>query len=383
MGGKDRNIQVVELGYYDDKVVKCLLILILFICFGTIVLCIFDSISRKMEKNSGCILSAIVSVVGVLFVTMGILGIFFLSRNIYPFAEISDGFFQPSQSNNQVTHFFGAKTHIGHVFFSVVYANAVVLSSFPTVLLILFIYTIIFNHSRINRKVSENNSLLELALITSIVVIPFFSLWGMFAVSRYYGFSIIMIGLYTISITSKTIQLTYADISKMIKGFFAGAILLFWVELGFNFPLYSCYRPFWIIRGQEYLNEVRTGKWEAAEAMTWGEELALSGAWIEDYCNQNGLSIMNTRIVCDYGREWYTNPGFELVPYSNWCEDGCKCDNNTFLVFAKFQRYRHTVPNFFRDVKALETIRINGEATAWIYNSTQLNDYYKYGYLSE
>lgn len=368
---------ITDAGYYDSGIINYLLVEFILIVFSICLLIalwfINDLIWRK--KHFSCI-PTITALLGLILIFSGVMGSYLLIRKVYPFVDIPYGVFQPEPSSNGVVYFYGANNYFMHTIYNCVFANAMVISCMPTVMILSFVLCAIL----LMLCIRKNSTMIFLSLtyiLISMILLPVFTLAGQPACPRYFGVSIIMVGVCSVFLCSElSLDIENNILARNKGGIIALLFIFYCAEMYSNFPLYNCFRPFWLVRDDGFMNGIRQGEWDASEAMTWGEDLALAGYWIEKYCEENSIDIHDVTIVCDYGINWYTNPGFELVPYPRWLQDNRACDENTFFVFVKFRRYREPIPEFISETEALNVIRINGEATAWIYEGNQLTEYF-------
>lgn len=370
-----RTFTALDINFYNHGILKCICVEIFLIFFTVFLLFILEALNNKRNN----FLPSVTAFCGLFFLASGLMGAYILHRGNYPFIAFPEGIYQPNAAANGIAYFYGAKTHIGHIICDIIFTNAMIVSSIPTVCMILLLFVFLM---MLVMKYNKDDFLIETLLLFSLLCFPVFTLAGQSACPRYFGVSIVLIGLSCVYFVFYRLSNVLIIRENYIRRCVIAAFVSFFsLEMIFNLPLYNCFRPLWLIRSSSFLNSIRQGEWDAAEAMTWGEDLPLSGNWINDYCTANGKSINDITIVCDYGSVWYTNPGFNLVPYRKWTEETADCNENIFFVFVKFSRFRKVIPEFLNKVKPLKVIRINGEAIAWIYNGTQLQEFYKEGEL--
>ena len=92
-----------------------------------------------------------ISLIYVVTLFLGsILASYLVIRSQYPFIEIPEGYYVPSESMNGTIYFYNVKTHIGYILCQIFYSFSVVLTNMPTIYLVgVFVACyIIFKHNR-------------------------------------------------------------------------------------------------------------------------------------------------------------------------------------------------------------------------------------------
>ncbi len=361
-----------HLDIYQNGLIMYLLVFILLICFTSICTFFVSMLEKKMANSETGVVRPVIGLFGVVFVLTGILGAFFLHRFSYPFVPFPEGIYEPRPSGNHISYFYGAKTIFGHYLADFSFTNAVAVVSLPSVIMLAILG--VGGVTLFKNKVS--NGIRDYVWGISFILFPIFTIAGQSACARYFGVSIMIICLCTVN--ELFFILEKRECKEIIVKISCAIAFVFCImELSINLPLYNVFSPVWLIRSDSFRNEVRTGEWDAGEAMTWGEDLAIAGKWIERYAKKNGIDINNTVILSNYGINWYSNPGFKIIPYDSTyfsTENDWEYDR-LFFVFTKFKLFRKPTPEYIIEVEPLKRIKIKGETIVWIYTAEQLKEY--------
>lgn len=370
-----REMVFLDLGYYDHDFLPYMLLEMILIVITAALFCLLAFLNEKIKTKTCSFISLTTAALGFTVVLSGMAGAYLLKRYGYPYIEYPEGIYQPGKLFNAVAYFYGAKTLIGHTIMNIIFANAVVVTAFPTAALIIFIIALFL---QIRHK--QNSFFLHSLFIIAFLLIPMFTLAGMPAQPRYFGVSILLIMLcsvYCVASFCKELFVKNRNRLAIGKSLVVCAIVVYGIEMLMNLPIYNCFSPIWLVRSKTFKETVRQGEWDVAEAMTCGEDLALAGKMIQDHVEEKGIEPDHVTIVSNYGAGWFTNPGYHVEAYQKWLNQPDKvCDENTYLVFAKVMLFRSDIPEFITDVEPLYRVKIKGETTAWIYNGDQLAGYF-------
>lgn len=366
---------VEDPGYYDAGFLLYLFLAVLLIAVTTVLFLILDECNQKIRTKRASLLSYLTTILGFVFIFTGIAGAYLIKRQIFPFVDYPPGVYQPPTTGNEVSYFYGAKTSFGHTVINIMFANASLTANIPTAALAVLIIALI-----LLLKHKRGVFLLQSLFLIAFLFIPLFTLFGQPADARYFGVTTLLIMMCSVYYVTSFFGELLEQEPKYIafgKSLAVCLIAAYGIEMLINLPIYNCFSPIWLIRSESFRETVRQGEWDAGEAMTWGEELALAGKIIQKEIAQKEIAPNEITIITDYGWNWYTNPGCHIEVYSRWLQNPDKiCDSNTYFVFVKFRLYRSEIPEFITDVEPLYKVKIKGETTAWIYNGEQLAAYY-------
>lgn len=369
-----REFNVDDLSYYDREAFFFLSItFVLAIVLSIVIYLLYLYFCKFMEGTKAPILTITSLVFGSIIIISGVVLTYAVKRYCYPYINYQEGIYIPKEAANGITYFYGANTKFGHLIIDVLYTNAVVMAAQPTAFVILEIFSIIIVWKSCYKKTAEENFLLKIFFLAGLAVIPIFTLARQPACPRYYGVSFLISGLCCLYAISKIEHAKINDKKIKVLGYILFG--LYCIEMFINVPLYNCFSPMWLIRSKEFYTTVRTGEWDAGEAMTWGEELALAGILIEKDVVRKGIESNNVTIVSDYGVKWYGNPGFNIEFYDGEVGDiEFDFNENTYFIFAKFKLYRSAIPDFILNVEPDMVVEIRGERAAWIYTGEQMKE---------
>lgn len=364
-----------DLSYYDNDFFCYILIEMLLIGITAALFFLLDFLNKRIKTKTGSFVSRATAVFGFIFVLSGITGAYLIRRHVYPFVSYPEGIYQPGKLANQVSYFYGAKTAIGHTIINIIFANAVVITNISTIALIIFMIALL-----LLLRIKSNSLFLPSLFLIAFVLVPLFTLSGMPACARYYGVSILLIMLCSVYYVSSFCNEVFTQNRNHLaisKSLVVCVVVAYSVEMLMNLPVYNCFSPIWLLRSKTFKETVRQGEWDAAEAISWGEELALAGKMIQDHVEEKEIEPDNVTVISNYGIGWYTNPGYHIEYYDNWLKQTDRvCDSNTYFVFAKSMLYRSNVPGYITDVEPLYKVKIKSETTAWIYNGDQLAEWF-------
>lgn len=369
-----------DITYYDHEVLAWLMIAFCLILFTVVLFCLLRLIESKIRCKNQSFLTIFISACLLTFVVSGIIGCFVLHRKVYPLVEFPQDVYMSATLFNGVSYFYGAKTKAGHIIADLCFSNAALMASLPTIVGgVLLVSAVTLTKS----GGCKFSFLTKSYYAISLILVPFFTLSGQPACARYFGVSIILMCLCSIYLLANmgganNENIVRFPISTRGMCFLILVCLAFYtVEMSINLPIYNCFSPLWLVRDSEFYDTIRQGEWDAGEAMAWGEELAVSGKYLEEYVEELGLDVRNITIVTNYGINWYSNPGFNIIFFNDFFNQPDRNYENTYFILAKFKLYRSAIPEYIEEMEPIYRIRIKGETTAWIYAGNQLRDYYE------
>lgn len=361
---------------YCNQTIECLIALFLIIFLGGICLCIIDNLDRKYSEKLYSVISILNVLLLVISVICGIFGAYFVPQYWAPYREIPQGFFESKDSFDGITYHYGCRSNIGHFIYKLCYAYAVILSNYPTVILILFGVTIFF-FFRTRSNTSAHERFMHIIMLITLIQPILFSIAGLPAGARYYGYTMIMqVIICCYFLCAKMENKINIKICTIIMGCFLGYI----VEMIQFIPNIAIFSPIWIVHSENYKESIRKGTWYAGEAMTWGEDMAIAGRIIKEKMNEVEIEDYSSiSIYGNYGTVWLNNPGFNIGYINKGAGvENYRWDDSEYMVLSKFRLFRYDIPQFIYEVEPVATIKYNGEISSWIYTGSQLKEYREY-----
>lgn len=305
-----------------------------------------------------------------LFIGGGVISTYLIPQLLGAYAPVQAG--ELSVNTPWGEYHYGAYTYVGHKFSQIAYAFATVICNLPTsFLLLLIIYIFLMLKSRID------NIIYQCVILGSLVVICLFAYMDQPSDPRYFGVSILLMILSVlVAIYNQYIFALEADrMKKVFRVVVLPAILLCGFELILYAPNVKIFSPIWCIRTAEWKQSVRIGQWDAGEAMSWGEELALAGRQINKLIEKDGLSANEVTIYSDYGVQWLLNPGYTIKRMTE-VDDTTRLNEKEYFVFTKKRLFRtNELPPSIYEIEPIATVKYKGEICSWIYNGLQLKKY--------
>lgn len=151
-------------------------------------------------------------------------------------------------------------------------------------------------------------------------------------------------------------------------------ILSVGTEIIASAPAYSYFYPIW----NQTINRNSLGLYAF-----WGEEAALAGEKIIDYCKEEEINLDQVRIFAGYGGTWFTNDfDIEYILRDVWLQElnEPSVESTDFYIFDTQSIMRELIPFGLPDqsVEPVITLRYRGKAiTARIYRGDQLVEYFE------
>lgn len=309
----------------------------------------------------------------VVMVVLGIYGAFFVPQMMAPYEAVKPGEYSSVVLWGE--YHYGAYSLMGHKLLQCIYAFATVICNLPTSILILFVVYIFTSF-----KNKKRNQVYQYVTTASIAVIVILACMDQPSDPRYFGVSILLMCLSVFVTLYNSFIVTCAE-WKIKRGIIIGMMGAFicWVaELTLYEPNIKIFSPLWCCRSTEWKRTVRLGHWEAGEAMSWGEELALAGKKINKIVEKKGLAFESVTIYSSYGQIWLKNPGYVLKSTDEINKD-TEFDDTTYFIWTKKSLFRTMeLPPFLEEIEPVDTVEYNGEICSWIYSGVQLKEYVPY-----
>lgn len=379
------DINLEDINYYDSMAIPWLL----FVTVAIMLFSILLEVCRKIyligikQKSFRKVLSVLVF---LLFIGT-IVACFVVVRGQYPFVEIPEGLYIAEEAMNGTTYFYNAKTALGYWMCVVFYGFATVVTNWPTVYL-LFVFLAIYcagkgsvagkisveNIAGAYRNIENKKGLasegyfLFLTGVLALLLPIMYVLAGDPPVPRYFGVSILLIPIIALYIIYCKNLSVIRNLKVIVVVYM---IILF--EMFLYIPNYSCFAPVWLWRSPEWKQSVRQGEWAVAEAMMWGEDLAVAGKRVMDLIGPQEDYGQYT-LFANYGLHWIGNPGFHVVAMNRGI-DALSFTEYDYYIFTKFRVYRGPEPEFFSIVEPIDTVEFNGEIAVWIYRGDTIREY--------
>ena len=308
-----------------------------------------------------------------IMIVLGIYGVFFVAQMMSPYEAVKPGEYSSVVLWGE--YHYGAYSFIGHKLFQIIYAFATVVCNLPTCMLILFLIYIFAAFKGKNR-----DYVYQYVIVSSILVIAILACMDQPSDPRYFGVPILLMCL-SVFITLHNIYIVSCSKKKIKRGIITGmtGVFMCWsAELILYEPNIKIFAPTWCFRSAEWKRTVRLGSWEAGEAMSWGEELALAGEKINKIVESKGLSPKDVTIYSSYGQIWLKNPGYKLKSTGEINKD-TEFDDTTYFIWTKKSLFRMLeLPPFLEKVEPIDTVEYKGEICSWIYEGDQLKNYTYY-----
>lgn len=354
-----------DFAYYDNMVFEFLPVVVIAIIVFSFLLTVGWKAWNRVCNSKWFIPLSAGFVLTFFFIS--IISCFTVIRGVYPFTEIPEGYYVPGESMNGTTYFYNASTRWGYLLCVAFYSFSVVLTNLPSVILAAAIIACVLAFGRSGRVRNDEEYIIYLIGVLTVFLPVGYSLAGDPAVPRYFGVSVTFIPLLSIY----TIYRYMSDFEK-IKAAEPAMYLLFIAEMLIYIPNYTTFAPVWLYRSPEWKQSVRQGEWATAEAMMWGEDLAIAGTKIEDMLGSD-TDYERYTIYGNYGSVWLQNPGFIIKSMLNDA-DTLSFTEYDYYVFTKFKVYRSPEPDFLYEIEPDATIKYNGEIAAWIYRGDRIAD---------
>lgn len=217
-------------------------------------------------------------------------------------------------------------------------------------------------------------------IVASILVIAILACMNQPSDPRYFGVPTLLVCLAVFITLHNSYMVTCAG-QKIKRGIIIGmtGVFVCWTaELIVYEPNIKIFAPTWCFRSAEWKRTVRLGHWEAGEAMSWGEELALAGEKINKIVESKGIPYRDVTIYSSYGQIWLKNPGYVLKSTGEINKD-TEFDETTYFIWTKKSLFRMLdLPPFLEEVEPIDTVEYKGEICSWIYEGDQLKNYTYY-----
>lgn len=186
--------------------------------------------------------------------------------------------------------------------------------------------------------------------------------------NRYYNLYII---IFCISVIVMMLQIVRnISITKQAVGYGIIGILSFF-EINSSQPAFSYFIPLW--------DTVGTFQSENGVDIYWGEQWAVVGKRVKEYCLKNEIKTNEVTLYCGYtGGTWLTAGECTIGDRSwMWKPYECSTTKNDFYAFETSAVNAHLIPNGFPvDVKPVITLYYRGKVSARIYQGSDLINYF-------
>lgn len=364
-----RYLKMLVTGVWDevnDNVLFTYMIVFIFLVILSLFMSTLYHILVKKTKTGQTVIVKINSLLGIVSLLAGVVATYITKRYIYGIADLPDGVYIPVESVNGSLLLYGAKTAIGHYAALISHEYGIVYAAYPTVMLVMIAAAYF-----IMKKKYSDEYVLQMVLSSSIAIILGFGIFGTLVATRYLAVQILVLGMIAVYYLGK-IDFEWVRLADWIKKVIVPVMLVFYIfEMTLYLPVFSCFAPLWIIRGQKFKDSFEMGITKIGESYTWGEELAIVGKMIEKTVGSSG----DVTILTDYGGMWLSNPGYKIMRLKMIDNNDIPWDEDTYFIFTKFTMFRCGIPPFIIEVEPYKRIEYNSETTVWIYNAEQLVDY--------
>ncbi len=337
---------------------------------------LYAYISRKIPRGGvqRKAFGRLMLVVPALMVCGGIYSTYFIPQMMEPYERLKDG--ERFADVIWGVYHYGAFTLLGHKAAQILYAFATVVCNLPSATLLLFAVFII-----VLWKEQEMELFYPVVICGCVAVVAILACMNQPSDARYFGVPIYLMSLGTFSVFFNRMLAPCGESKKNISLIFAGILggaVLSLAELAAYMPNVKIFAPVWYCHSKEWKQTVRLGHWDAGEAMSWGEELALAGRKIKGLAEESGMEPGEITIYSNYGQIWLKNPGFTIRSVSDQNLD-MRFDDTTYVVLTKKRLFRTMeLPDFLDKVEPVDVVAYRGEICSWIYKGSQLIDFKDY-----
>lgn len=359
-----------------NKALYYIILLPFLISFLALLLYLVKTVFVKIRYSCKIItfINKLSAIILGLMILIGIYGTYYVPQMLSPYAPVEIGEF--SSIVVWGTYHYGAYSWVGHKLSQIAYAFATVMSNYPTSVLLLFL---VYIYVVLRKDIEE--FCCQIVVLGSVLLIAILACMNQPSDPRYFGVSILLLVICTwIVIYNNQILMLYEKKKKRYKTVIGLLVVVCigFIELAMYVPNVKIFAPLWNYRSTQWKETIRPGQWDAGEAMSWGEELALAGRKINKLRQEDGLVEDTITIYSDYGTYWLLNPGYSILPISQ-AGSSVQLNEATYFVFTKKRLFRMMeLPPFLYEVEPIDTVEYRGEICSWIYKGSQLKEYQSY-----
>ncbi len=306
------------------------------------------------------------SILTIITIT-GIIAGYTLNVKIWPLIPISEGYYVPQATFNNIALQFGAKTVFGHSFFSAAWACAVYINALPTTLLLLMVLgTVITIRSQERYSVHTDTLLLNLFTMFCLCAPVVYGVLQLPLYSRY--FNLFLLGP-TLSLIPIFIKWYHTRPKQLTIICIAGSVFMFIESYPFQ-SFVASFRPVWSNCSSSINQQPSIGNvtpWYPG----WGEELP------------DAFERIIKEFPCDTQeiRLYYNFPAALIGPPINVLTSAMPKGHGTlpyrysghdFYILSRNGVSTYTYIPFPSGIKPVFTIKNRGFVKAWVFRGSDL-----------